>query len=89
MVTAMAKKQERKQLQNKLEEYTINLATVEGDGSFACPRCGNTISPEDETENNYQILDTKVLNDELVELAIACGKCGSRIVLSGFQTPDS
>jgi hypothetical protein len=44
-----------------------------------------SISPEDETEDNYKILETKVVNEELSELIIACGKCRSTIILSGFQ----
>ena len=66
-------------------EHTINLASAEGDGSFKCPQCGLSISPDDETEDNYQILDTKVVNDELAELLIACGKCGCTITLTGLQ----
>jgi predicted RNA-binding Zn-ribbon protein involved in translation (DUF1610 family) len=69
----------------KYIEYIVNLLTVEGNGSFACPKCGITISPEDETEKNYTIINPKVVNDELVELVVACGKCGIRIVLTGFQ----
>lgn len=72
---------------NKQEkcECTINLASLDGDGSFQCPECGTSISPDDETEENYQIMDTKVVNDELAELVIACGKCGCTIKLTGFQ----
>ena len=44
---------------------------------------------EDETEENYKILDTKVANEELAELVIACGKCGSIIILTGFQGIDA
>lgn len=69
----------------KFKAYKINLATLEGDGSFLCPKCGKSISPDDESEENYQILDTKVVNDELVELVISCANCGSTIVLTGFQ----
>jgi predicted RNA-binding Zn-ribbon protein involved in translation (DUF1610 family) len=76
----MMNKQERKD-----PEYLVNLLTVEGNGSFACPKCGRTISPEDETEKNYTIQNTKVVNDELIELVIACNKCGITIVLTGFQ----
>jgi hypothetical protein len=32
------------------------------------------ISPEDETEGNYQVIDTKVVNNELSELVIAFWK---------------
>jgi predicted RNA-binding Zn-ribbon protein involved in translation (DUF1610 family) len=75
-----------KKLEKKDAEFKIDLASVEGDGSFPCPKCGMSISPDDESEDNYQILDTKVVNDELAELDISCGKCGSTIKLTGFQT---
>jgi len=70
-------------------EYNINLVSIDGDGSFPCPKCGMTISPEDETEKSYKIIDTKVINQELAELVIACGKCGSTIKLTGFQGLDA
>ena len=66
-------------------EYRINLVAIDGDGSFPCPKCGMSISPEDETEKSYKILETKVINEELAELVIACGKCRSTIILTGFQ----
>jgi hypothetical protein len=72
-------------LDKKQAEYTIDLTAIEGDGSFQCPKCGSSISPEDETESNYKIVDTKVINDELVELVITCEKCESKLVLTGFQ----
>ena len=74
-----------KKLDKKALTYNINLASVEGDGSFLCPKCGRSISPDDESEENYQILDTKVVNDELAELVISCANCGSTIKLTGFQ----
>ncbi len=75
-----------KKLDKKTSAYTIDLSSVEGDGSFPCPKCGMAISPDDESEENYQILDTKVVNDELTELLISCGNCGSTIKLTGFQS---
>jgi uncharacterized paraquat-inducible protein A len=74
-----------KKLENKDCAFTINLASVEGDGSFPCPKCGVSISPDDETDDTYEIIDTKVINDELAELVISCGKCGCTIKLTGFQ----
>ena len=74
-----------KKLDKKDIDYTINLVSIEGDGSFACPKCGMKISPDDESEENYKIVDTKVVNDELAELIVACGKCGSVIRITGFQ----
>ncbi len=75
----------KKQVDKQEKIYTIDLTQIDGDGSFKCPKCGMSISPEDETEENYKIIDTKVLNDELVELVLTCGKCGTTIKLTGFQ----
>jgi predicted RNA-binding Zn-ribbon protein involved in translation (DUF1610 family) len=74
-----------KKLDKKDAEYTINLVTIEGDGSFPCPKCGTPISPEDSSEETYQIVDTKVVDDKLEELIISCGRCRSTIKLTGFQ----
>ena len=73
-----------KKLDKKSPEYTINLVAIEGEGAFPCPKCGTTISPDDETEISYKIVDTKIVNDELAELVIACGKCKSVIKITGF-----
>jgi len=75
----------QKQVSNDEKSFLIDLTALDGDGSFKCPKCGMSISPEDETEDNYKIVDTKVKNDELVELVINCGKCESSIRLIGFQ----
>jgi predicted RNA-binding Zn-ribbon protein involved in translation (DUF1610 family) len=75
----------KKSMSNKSVIYTIDLTQIDGDGSFPCPKCGTVISPEDETEEIYKIVDTKIINDELVELVIMCGACGSNMKLTGFQ----
>ena len=75
----------KKSMSNKSVIYTVDLTQIDGDGSFPCPKCGTVISPEDETEEVYKIVDTKIINDELVELVIMCGACGSHIKLTGFQ----
>lgn len=64
---------------------TLDLTAVENDGSFLCPKCGTVISPDDETEEVYKILDTTVVGEELAELVISCGTCGKIIKLTGFQ----
>jgi hypothetical protein len=74
-----------KKLEKKASTYTINMATLEGDGSFQCPRCGKSISPDDDPEDNYEILDTKCINEELAELVISCAECKSTLKLTGFQ----
>jgi hypothetical protein len=75
----------KKSMSKKSLIYNVNLAEIDGDGSFPCPKCASVISPEDETEESYKIVDTKIVNDELVELVIMCGSCGSNIKLTGFQ----
>jgi hypothetical protein len=75
----------KKTVAKKGVSYTIDLSKIDGDGSFPCPKCGTVISPEDETEEFYKIIDTKVINAELVELVIVCEKCKSGIKLTGFQ----
>ena len=71
--------------EQKDSSYRINLVSIEGDGSLSCPKCGMIISPQEKTEENYRILDTKIVKNELVELVVSCGKCESTIVLGGFQ----
>jgi len=75
----------KKNMTKKDVPYTLDLTKIDGDGSFPCPKCGTVISPEDETEQAYKIVDTKVINDELVELVIMCRECRSNIKLTGFQ----
>jgi predicted RNA-binding Zn-ribbon protein involved in translation (DUF1610 family) len=70
--------------------YTVDLTKIDGDGAFPCPKCGTIISPDDETEEVYQILETKVKGDELAELVLMCNKCKSTIRLVGFLSqPES
>jgi len=64
--------------------YEIDLTKIDGDGAFPCPKCGVVISPDDESEETYHIVDTKVKNDELAELLVICKKCRTTIKLVGF-----
>ena len=75
----------KKNLVKKSELQTIDISLIEGDGSFPCPKCGTMISPDDETEKVYQIVDTKVVNDMLVELVVSCRTCGTVLKVTGFQ----
>jgi len=75
----------KKAVIKKSDAFTIDLTTIEGDGAFPCPKCGTMISPEDESEETYRIVDTKMVNDEVVELVVMCGTCGSTIKLAGFE----
>jgi len=64
--------------------YTVDLTKIDGDGAFPCPKCGTIISPDDESDEIYQIIETKVEGTELAELVLQCNKCGSTIRLVGF-----
>ena len=47
-----------KKPEKKPSSFTIDLVAIEVDGSFPCPKCGMAISPEDETDENYKVIDT-------------------------------
>jgi hypothetical protein len=64
--------------------YKVDLTQIDGEGDFTCPSCGTLISPDDETETVYTIIDTKMNKDVLEELIIRCNGCGSEIHLVGF-----
>ena len=65
--------------------YVVDLAKINGKGDFLCPGCGAKISPDDETENAYSILEPKVKGSFLAEVLICCNRCGSHISLVGFS----
>lgn len=67
--------------------YQVDLKELQSEGDFPCPSCGTIISPEDETENVYVILGTKVNGDNLEELVIQCNQCKSKIRLVGLNVP--
>jgi predicted RNA-binding Zn-ribbon protein involved in translation (DUF1610 family) len=76
--------QKRKQTKQVLVTE-LDLTKIDGNGDFPCPKCGAIISPEDESENVYTIVEETVRNDVLEEMLIQCNKCGSRIRLTGFS----
>jgi predicted RNA-binding Zn-ribbon protein involved in translation (DUF1610 family) len=70
-----------------LSTYRVDLTTIEGEGDFSCPKCGAQISPDDETETAYTIVETIIGNDdELESMIIRCNKCESMINIEGFDT---
>jgi len=79
------KEKEPRMKQTNQEMFTIDLARIEGNGDFPCPNCGVSISPDDQTENVYTIVDTRMKGEDLEELTIQCNKCRSKIRLVGFQ----
>ena len=68
--------------------YTIDLRKLEGIGEFSCPCCAVKISPDDETEDVYSILEAKVNNNKLESILIQCNNCANKILLTGFLILD-
>ena len=65
--------------------HVINLAKIEGSGEFDCPKCGIKISPDDETDETYIILETVMKGEKLEKIVLQCNKCKSQIqLLSDF-----
>lgn len=65
--------------------YKIDLAKIEGDGEFSCPRCGAKISPDDEDEEAYSIIGSKANSKGLEEIVVRCNTCHSHIHVTGFS----
>ena len=65
--------------------YMMDLGKTGGNEEFACPRCKTTVSPDDDTEETYSILESKVNSHGLEEIVIQCKKCGIHIHLTGFS----
>jgi len=70
---------------NEKVQNVIDLTKIDDNGSFPCPNCAVVISPEDETEKVYKIVNTKVNNNELIELIIMCNNCKTKMKLTGFR----
>jgi len=64
----------------------VDVTKIGGKGVFSCPYCGNRISPNDESNKKYKIVDTKYKNDDVEEVILGCNKCNSKIELVGFVT---
>ena len=69
----------------QIQGYVLDLTKIDGSGDFPCPRCGNTISPDDCTEKAYSIIEAKVSGQGLEEIMICCNKCESELHLTGFS----
>ena len=70
---------------NQFLVHKINLIKIEGKGDFLCPICKTKISPDDENEEGYSILEPKVKNNKLEALLILCNNCSNKILLTGFS----
>ena len=66
--------------------FNIDLTKIRGNGDFKCPVCGAKISPDDQTEETYTILETIMKGENLDRIILQCNKCRSQIQITGFQT---
>jgi predicted nucleic-acid-binding Zn-ribbon protein len=66
--------------------FDIDLVKIRGKGDFKCPGCGVKISPDDQTDEIYTILETIMKGENLDRIVLQCKKCRSQIQITGFQT---
>jgi len=69
----------------RIKRYTVDLTKLKGSGDIKCPKCGITISPDDETEETYTVLEAVMEGDNLDNAILKCNKCQTQICLNGFQ----
>jgi len=70
----------------QVSAFRINLNDIEGSGDFPCPSCGVIISPDDESEKTYKIIDIETFKDgSLKTLTLLCNECHATIILEGFE----
>jgi len=70
----------------QVSAFRINLNDIEGSGDFPCPSCGAIISPDDDSEKTYKIIDIETCKDgSLKRLTLLCNKCHATIILEGFE----
>ncbi len=68
------------------KSFAINLTKVEGGGEFQCPSCNSLISPDDDSEKTYKIIETVMVDEDTLErMVIQCRTCKSTINLEGFD----
>jgi hypothetical protein len=73
---------------NQLTVYRMELDDINRNGSLPCPSCGAHISPEDQTEEVYTLLDVNMNGAGLEEIVIRCNRCQSQIYISSFSKAE-
>jgi hypothetical protein len=69
----------------QIQSHILDLTQIDGNGEFLCPECGNGISPDDCTEEEYSILEIRMETENLNEVIVQCKKCATTIHLTGFS----
>jgi hypothetical protein len=68
----------------QIQLRTIDLTKNEGNEDFSYPNRRVTISPEDQIESVYSVLEAKIRNMSLEELVIASNECVINVRFAGF-----
>jgi hypothetical protein len=68
------------------KSFTVDLTKIKGGGEFPCPSCDSLISPDDESEETYTIIDTIMSDEDYLErMVIQCNTCNNIINVEGFD----
>lgn len=73
-------------LHNRTKQNEVDISKTSRNGSFLCPNCKTTISPDDHSEETYTIYEVVADGNNLQELVLYCKNCCSFIHLKGFST---
>jgi hypothetical protein len=68
----------------QIQPRTIDLTKIEGNEDFPYSNRRVTISPEDQIESVYSVLEAKIQNMSLEELVIASNECVIDVRFVGF-----
>jgi predicted RNA-binding Zn-ribbon protein involved in translation (DUF1610 family) len=66
----------------------MELDEINRNGSLPCPGCGVHISPDDQTEEVYTLLDVNMNGVSLEEIVVRCNRCRSQIYIAGFSKAE-
>lgn len=69
----------------KQRHFEVDIGKIRGEGDFLCPLCGILISPDDESDETFTVLETKGDGEIIEEVVIQCKKCQSKIKLIGLD----
>jgi uncharacterized protein with PIN domain len=72
-------------MMEKIKSFVIDLSKTKGSGEFGCPECGVKISPDDQSDDVFTVLEPVMKEGQVEKIIIRCNRCGSEIHLTGFH----
>lgn len=78
----------KQKIAKQLTMYRMELDEINSNGSLPCPSCGAHISPDDQTEEVYTLLDVNMNGAGLEEIVVRCNRCQSQIYIGGFSKAE-